>query len=107
VRESFGFVQDVNPVRVRTVQSGNQAQTPTFDELTSFARDEKEANCMAETNRITHRRDADVRDMLAERRARDRRLAGQHHLRMMVEAMLRRGCSEAEISAAVERARAS
>jgi len=105
-RESFGFEFDVNPVRVRTVQSGNQAQTPTFDELTSLARDEKEANFMADTNQIADRREA-VRDVLAERRARDRRDLEQHQLRVMIESMLRRGCSEQEIIVAVEQASTS
>jgi hypothetical protein len=106
VRESFGFLGDLNPVRVRTVPFGGQAQTPTFEISRAVARDDKEANCMADMNRITNRRAAD-RDILAERRARNRRIAEQHHLRVMVESMLRRGCSETEITTAVERARAS
>jgi hypothetical protein len=61
---------------------------------------------MAHTNRITNRREAD-RDLLAVRRTRNRLVAEQHHLRVMVESMLRRGCSETEITAAVERASAS
>jgi alkylhydroperoxidase/carboxymuconolactone decarboxylase family protein YurZ len=106
VRESSGFEFDPTPVRIRTVQSGNQAQTPTFDQLTSLARDEKEANVMADTNQIAERRGA-VRDELAERRARDRRDLEQHQLRVMIESMLRRGCSEEEIIDAVEQASAS
>jgi response regulator NasT len=41
-------------------------------------------------------------DVLAERHARREQELEHHHLRVMIEAMSRRGCSEREIAAAVE-----
>lgn len=43
-------------------------------------------------------------DVLSERQAREEREAEEQHLRIMIESMLRAGCSEREIVAAVERA---
>jgi response regulator NasT len=43
-------------------------------------------------------------DVLAERHARREQEFEHHHLRVMIEAMSRRGCSEREIAAAVEEA---